>query len=98
MTGLALWPDQPEFHRQLPRKGNGDDGLTWYVRRGKLGAHAFEVDALFVAPPGPRTFQLEVGLYQRADTSQAASYDLDPSTSISVMSFPFGPSGGNTPF
>jgi hypothetical protein len=56
----------------------------------------FDVEAVFVAPPGPRSFQLEVGLGQRRDTSDEFSFALDVSTSISAMTFPFGPSGGNT--
>ena len=58
----------------------------------------FDVDALFVAPPGIHNFQLEVGLSRRTDASMAYSYALDTATSLAAMTFPFGPSGGNTPF
>jgi hypothetical protein len=56
-------------------------------------AYTFDVEALFAAPPGPRTYQLEVRLSARNSTTNAASFNFSTSSSLSAMTFPFGPTG-----
>ena len=56
-------------------------------------AYGFEVEALFAAPPGPRTYQLEVQLSDRISNMNGAHFDLNTSSSLSAMTFPFGPTG-----
>ena len=55
--------------------------------------YSLDVEALFAAPPGPRTFQLEVWLSLRDSGSNAASFHLETASSLSAMTFPFGPTG-----
>jgi hypothetical protein len=57
-------------------------------------AYSFDVEGLFAAPPGPRTYQLEVGLnYRDRTTANAVSFTVTSGTSLSAMTFPFGPTG-----
>jgi hypothetical protein len=56
----------------------------------------FDVEALFAAPPGPRTYELEVALNSRAGTASAVSFGLHTVSSLSATTFPFGPTGTNT--
>ena len=54
--------------------------------------YSFDVEALFAAPPGPRTFQLEVRLNWRGGTDPVA-FSLSTESSLSAMTLPFGPAG-----
>jgi hypothetical protein len=58
--------------------------------------YSFDVEALFAAPPGPRTYELWVAVIVRAGTANAAAFGLDPLSSLSATTFPFGPLGTNT--
>jgi hypothetical protein len=55
----------------------------------------FDVEASFVATPGARTFDLEVWVSHRNDATNPASFDLGQYSSLSSMTFPFGPDGTN---
>ncbi|MEO6349895.1 MAG: S-layer homology domain-containing protein [Candidatus Limnocylindrales bacterium] len=55
--------------------------------------YGFDVEALFAAAPGARTYQLEVRLNSRSNTTNEASFALDQNSSLSAMTFPFGPTG-----
>jgi hypothetical protein len=57
--------------------------------------YSFDVEALFAASPGPRTYQVEVGLSGRKTVTNAATFDLTSFSSLSAMTFPFGPTGTN---
>jgi S-layer homology domain len=64
---------------------------------GEFG-YSFDVEWVFVAPPGARTYELQVQLSNRASlTGFSPLFWLDPASSLSAMTFPFGPTGGNTP-
>jgi S-layer homology domain len=69
-----------------------DDGDVSTVQ-----GHSMDAEALFAAPPGPRTFRLMVRLWARTSTTNAVSFPLSDSSSLSAMTFPFGPTAGNTP-
>jgi hypothetical protein len=57
---------------------------------------SFDVEAVFPATPGTRDFQLEVGLHARETTIGGEKiYALDSRSSLSAMTFPFGPAGTN---
>ena len=58
--------------------------------------YSVDVDAVFAAPPGSRTFQLEVFLNYRYSSTNAATFVLDASSTLTAMTVPFGPSGENT--
>ena len=58
--------------------------------------YAFDTEALFTAPPGPVTYQLEVGLVSRVATTNLTVFYFTYSTSLSADTFPFGPTGGST--
>ena len=55
--------------------------------------YSFDVEALFAATPGPRTYQLEAGLDGRADDLNDAIFNLHSGSSLSAQTFPFGPAG-----
>ena len=55
--------------------------------------YSIDVEALFAAPPGARTYQLEVALNLREGTVNAATFNLSNTSSLSAMTFPFGPTG-----
>ncbi|MEO6350673.1 MAG: S-layer homology domain-containing protein [Candidatus Limnocylindrales bacterium] len=59
--------------------------------------YTFDVDALFAAPPGARTYRLDVFVNARNNATNAATFELSGLSSLSAMTFPFGPAGGNTP-
>jgi hypothetical protein len=57
--------------------------------------YSFDVEALFAAPAGSRTFLLEVALSSRVSTASGAVFAFGSMTSLSAMTFPFGPNGTN---
>ncbi|MEO6350399.1 MAG: S-layer homology domain-containing protein [Candidatus Limnocylindrales bacterium] len=59
--------------------------------------HSFDLEATLAALPGARTYELQVWLSYRNSVSNPASYDFGQYSSLSAMTFPFGPNGGNTP-
>ncbi|MEO6350710.1 MAG: S-layer homology domain-containing protein [Candidatus Limnocylindrales bacterium] len=59
--------------------------------------YSFDVEGLFAASPGARTYQLELVLGTRNSSANTASFTLTSLSSLSAMTFPFGPTGGNTP-
>jgi hypothetical protein len=69
-----------------------DDGAASTVR-----GHSIAAEALFAAPPGPRTYRLMVRLYARESNTNTATFPVTDSSSLSAMTFPFGPTGGSTP-
>jgi hypothetical protein len=73
--------------------GSPSQAQTFESSSGSARAYSFDVEALFLAPPGARTFQLEVGLNGRANGANEASFALDTRSSLSAMTFPFGPTG-----
>jgi hypothetical protein len=55
---------------------------------------SFDIDAMFVAAPGTRTYQLEVGLTRRQPPYEgyvwpAETWNLDATSSLTAMTFPF---------
>jgi hypothetical protein len=52
--------------------------------------YGFDVQALLVVSPGPRTFQLEVGLDDRFDETNATAFGFDTTSSLNATTFPFG--------
>jgi hypothetical protein len=52
-------------------------------------SYSFNVESPFAAPPGPRIYQLEVGLNTRLTDTSANSYTFSTATSRSAMTFPF---------
>jgi hypothetical protein len=48
-----------------------------------------DVEGLFVAPPGPRTYILGVMLSNRDTSATSASFDLAPTSLLSALTFPF---------
>jgi hypothetical protein len=59
--------------------------------------YSFAVEALFAAPPGNRIYELRVGLTQRrSTTANAANFPISNASSLSAMTFPFGPTGGSS--
>lgn len=63
------------------------DGSGWM--------YSFDVEALFPAAPGPRTYELWVSLAVRASSINAAAFGLDIHSSLSATTFPFGSQGTN---
>ncbi|MEO6350466.1 MAG: S-layer homology domain-containing protein [Candidatus Limnocylindrales bacterium] len=59
--------------------------------------YSFDVEAVFSASPGPRTYQLEVMLVARNDATSVATFYPANSTSLVAMTFPFSLYEGNTP-
>jgi hypothetical protein len=57
--------------------------------------YSFDVEGLFSAPPGPRTYELQVGLWNRSSGANASNFTLSNNSSLSAMTFPFGPTGTN---
>jgi S-layer family protein len=55
--------------------------------------HSFDVEALFAVPPGQVSYQLELGLVGRDNITNPATFHMDASSSLSAMTFPFGPTG-----
>jgi hypothetical protein len=51
--------------------------------------YTFSVEALFAASPGPRTYQLEVGLSSRQTDTDANNFTFSNTTSLSALTFPF---------
>jgi hypothetical protein len=66
---------------------------TFTSTSGQLFGYSFDVEALFAAPPGPRTYQLEVQLSKRNVADNAVAFDLHGNSSLSATTFPFGPTG-----
>jgi hypothetical protein len=60
------------------------------------GHYSFGVEAVYTASPGARLFYLEVSVFTRLYADEAASFGLTRESSLSAMSFPFGPTGTNT--
>jgi hypothetical protein len=58
--------------------------------------YSFDTEAVFVAPPGPRLYRLEVALVNRETTPSSTFFDLISQSSLSAATFPYGPSGANT--
>jgi hypothetical protein len=56
-----------------------------------VGTHlySFDVDAFFRAAPGPHTYTLEVGLFGRDSTTNAAAFGFDDTTTLTATTFPF---------
>ena len=55
-----------------------------------------DVFGAFLAAPGAHTYELQVYLSYRAVDTSATSFSLDPTSRLSAMTFPFGPTGANT--
>ncbi|MEO6350679.1 MAG: S-layer homology domain-containing protein [Candidatus Limnocylindrales bacterium] len=51
--------------------------------------YSFNVEALFAAPPGARTYQLEVGLTHRQTDTLANNFTFNNVSSLSAATFPF---------
>jgi hypothetical protein len=58
--------------------------------------YSFDVEALFSAPAGSRGFVLEVQVVNRVNTTNLAVFNVATATSLSAMTFPFGPDGTNS--
>jgi hypothetical protein len=56
---------------------------------------SWDVDAAFVVPPGQRAFQLVLTLLNRAITTNAASFSISDTSTLTAMTFPFGADGTN---
>jgi hypothetical protein len=56
-------------------------------------AYSLDVEAIFAAPPGPRTYELDARLSFRNSIANPASFSLYEGSSLSAMTFPFGPTG-----
>jgi hypothetical protein len=52
--------------------------------------YSFDAEAVFVAEPGSRTYQLEVQLSNRATGTAMSVFGLDQKTSLSATTYPFG--------
>jgi hypothetical protein len=61
------------------------------------GAYAYSLDAeaLFAAPPGPRTYRLEAALYYRTVPSPSTAFFMSSASSLSATTSPFGPAGNS---
>ena len=76
--------------------GSGMDSSQAETFEGDASSsHGFDVEALFTAPPGPRTYALMVALSWRQDFTDPASFAISNMSSLSAMTFPFGPTGTN---
>ena len=55
--------------------------------------YSFDVDAFFLAEPGPRTYTLEAGLFYRANPGPPGTFGFADQTSLTAMTFPFSMGG-----
>jgi hypothetical protein len=53
----------------------------------------FEVETVMVASPGVHTYELRVGISARDSATNPATFSLQPSSSLSAETSPFGSTG-----
>jgi hypothetical protein len=87
-AALLVDPDQGTIAIQRQTfTGPTNTGYTW----------SFDVEGVVVAPPGPRTFELYASLGNRETSTDASDFAISGLSTLSAQTFPFGPTGGNTP-
>jgi hypothetical protein len=62
---------------------------TFYSPADTVFGYSLDVEGIFVAPPGERTYELQVRLAKRAIGTELSSFNLDNRSSLSAMTFPF---------
>ena len=62
---------------------------TFYNPTATVHGYTLDVDALVLATPGPHTYQLVIGLSEREDVSNPATFPFHHWSSLSALSFPF---------
>jgi hypothetical protein len=73
----------------------GTDSFVTYNAVSAGFGFSVAVDALFMAPPGARTYNLEVALGYRDKAPSATTFPLSQYSSLTVQTFPFGKTGTN---
>jgi hypothetical protein len=70
---------------------------TFESASGTILKRSMDVDAVFAAPPGVRTFTLNVALTYRETSASLAGFSFDPSSSLTAASYPFGSPNSDPP-